>query len=204
MILQLEKSQTLGNLMRAFAGESMAQMRYLLAADEAQRQKYAAIARVFRFTAEQEKQHAKIFAGFLSDYPGMNIGITSGFPADSTTDIRQLLDLSAHDENDEAETVYPGFASVARDEGFTDIADKFAAIGEIEGTHRKRFAYYAVLMRSGMLLRSDSTEERWICLNCDHIHTGSEPPEICPVCGVSSGWSVREAEADMTFAGMLG
>ena len=203
MSLQLEKSQTLTNLMRAFAGESMAQMRYILAADEAQKQKFAAIARVFRFTAEQEKQHAKVFGGFLSDFPGMSIDIAAGFPADNTCDIQQLLDLAANYEDAEAGTVYPSFARIARDEGFTDIADKFAMIGAIEDTHRKRFAYYAELMRSGKLLRSDITEERWICLNCGHIHTGSEPPEVCPVCGVDHGWSIREAEADMTFANML-
>jgi rubrerythrin len=203
MSLQLEKSQTFGNLMRAFAGECMSQTRYLLAADEAQKQEYAAIARVFRFTAKQEKQHAKIFYGFLSNFPGTNIDISGGFPADQTSDIQKLLELAAKGESSEAGTVYPDFARIARDEGFTDIADRFAMIGEIENSHRKRFEYYVGLLRSGMLLRSESTEERWICLNCGHIHTGSEPPQICPVCGVDHGWSVREREADMTFTEML-
>ena len=200
---QLEQSQTLNNLMRAFAGESMAQTRYLLAADEAQKQNYAAIARLFRFTAEQERQHAKVFSGFIAGAAGENTDITAGFPSEFPADIQQLLEAAANGERSEADIVYPDFARIAREEGFTDIADRFAMIGQIEETHRKRFAYYAGLMSSGMLLRSESTEERWICLNCGHIHTGSEPPKNCPVCGVPQGWRVREAEADFTFSGLI-
>lgn len=197
-MIELKNSQTRVNLMRAFAGECQAQNRYLIAADTAQQQNFAAIAKLFRFTAEQERQHAKVFFGLMSELSGTNIEIEAGFPADVSGDIQQLLDFAAKGEASEAGVIYPDFARIAREEGFTDIAEKFSLAAAVEEEHHKRFEYYAQLMRSGMLLRSESTEERWICLNCGHIHTGSEPPEHCPFCGTDNGWAVREAEADFT------
>jgi rubrerythrin len=94
--------------------------------------------------------------------------------------------------------VYPDFARIAADEGFTEAASKFRMIADIENSHRARFRYYGELYRSGMLFRSNDTEQCWICLNCGHIHKGSEPPKECPVCRVEQGYFIREKEAAFT------
>lgn len=203
MSCELGSSRTKTNLMRAFAGECMSGMRYYIAESAAQSQQLAAIARLFRFTADQEKQHAKVFQELMGELSGTNIDITAGYPVTSTNDIQQLLDLTVSAEAAEADTVYPDFARIARDEGFSEIAERFEMIAGIEQSHRIRFEYYAGLMRSGRLFRSDDSEERWICLNCGHIHVGTEPPQNCPVCGVPIGWRLRENEASFTFCGLV-
>ena len=196
--MNLTDSMTKINLMRAFAGEGQAQARYLSAADTARQQKLAVIERLFRFTANQEQQHAEIFLRLLGECAGENIDIAAGFPADSFTDIGSLLEAAARGEDSEAHSIYPAFAQTAQDEGFAITAAKFRAIAEIEEVHRQRFEHYAMLWREDMLFRSDSTEQRWLCLNCGHIHTGSEPPAECPVCAVPQGYFIRYSEAAFT------
>ena len=196
--MNLCESQTKINLMRAFAGECQAQNRYNIAADIAKQQKLIVIERMFKLTANQEEQHAKLFFQLLQECAGENIDIAAGFPADVFTDIGQLLDASAKGENDEAEDIYPAFAGIAQSEGLLRPAEIFRYVAEIEATHRQRFEYYAQLWRDGMLFRSDSTEQQWMCLNCGHIHTGSEPPLNCPVCGVEQGYFIRREEAAFT------
>ncbi|MBR2283111.1 MAG: rubrerythrin family protein [Ruminococcus sp.] len=192
--MELKNSQTKIILMRAFAGECQAQNRYLIAADTAKQQKLNVIERLFRFTALQEHQHARIFQELLGECAGESVEITADFPVDVSGDIQQLLDLAARDEKHEAETVYPEFARIAAEEGFLPAAEKLRAIAEIEETHRQRFERFAQLWREGMLFRSDSTEQQWVCLNCGHIHTGSEPPSECPVCSFPQGYSIRRED----------
>ena len=192
------ESRTKTNLMRAFAGESQSRMRYYLAALTAQQQYLVGLERMFRFTAEQEEQHAKVFYEILKESAGQMINIEADFPADVYTDLRQLLEASANGEEREYAEVYPDFARIAAEEGFADISRTFRMIADIEDKHKHRFKYYADLMNKDMLFRSDNTEEKWMCLNCGHIHTGSEPPQNCPVCGVKQGFYVREAEAPFT------
>ena len=198
MQINFDESQTRLNLMRAFAGECQARQRYYQAALIAQQQKLVSIERMFRFTAEQEERHGIVFWKLLKDSAGREIEITAGFPADVFEDIQQLLDASAGEEEKEYSIVYPDFARIAADEGFTDIASKFQMIAEIENTHNTRFKYYGDLLRSGNLLRDDNTEQTWICLNCGHIHKGSEPPRECPVCRAIQGYFIREYEAAFT------
>lgn len=198
MQTNFNESQTRVNLMRAFAGECQARQRYYQAALTAEQQKLVALGRMFRFTAEQEERHAIVFFHLLKDAAGQNIDISAGYPADVFTELQQLLDAAARGEEQEFSTVYPDFARIATDEGFTEAAAKFKMIAEIENAHRKRFDYYARLYREDKLLRSDDTQERWICLNCGHIHTGSEPPRQCPVCSSEQGYFIREAEAPFT------
>lgn len=203
MKINFNESQTKINLMRAFAGESQARQRYYQSALIAQKQYLVSLERMFRFTAEQEEQHAIIFFNLLKEAAGQSIEITAGYPADAYTDIQQLLDSAAKAESDEFGIVYPDFALIAQNEGFNEAASKFKMIGEIENSHRARFEYYAKLWRDGMMFRSESTEERWMCLNCGHIHVGSEPPTACPVCGVKQGFFIREAEAPFTSNVMI-
>ena len=198
MQTDFERSQTRINLMRSFAGECQLRQRYYQAALIAQQKKLVGIERLFRFTAEQEERHAMVFWKLLNDPSGGNIEITAGFPADVSDDIQQLLDSSAGEEEKEYSIIYPDFARIAADEGYTDIVLKFRLVADIERSHNARFRYYADLMRSGNLFRSDDTEQTWICLNCGHVHKGSEPPQECPVCRAAQGYFIRECEAAFT------
>lgn len=200
----LNKSQTRMNLMRAFAGECQARQRYYQAALIAQQQKLIGLERMFRFTAEQEERHAMVFWKLMKDSAGQTVDLTAGFPADVFEDIGQLLDASQKEEKKEHVVVYPDFARIADDEGFTEAAGKFRAIAEIENEHSARFAYYAELYRQGGLFRSDDTQQRWICLNCGNIHVGSEPPQECPVCNSEQGYFIREEEAAFTSCSITG
>lgn len=195
-------SRTKENLMRAFAGESQARNRYTFAAKTAEEQNLYVISRIFKFTASQEEQHAKVFFDLLKEAAGKNIEITAGYPADVFSELQQLLDSSVHNEGEEFEVIYPDFAKIASEEGFHKAETKFRMIAEIERTHRQRFDYYGRLLKENRLFKSDKTE-RWMCLNCGHIHEASEAPLVCPVCGVRQGYFIREAEAPFTAGGSL-
>ncbi|MBQ8297580.1 MAG: rubrerythrin family protein [Ruminococcus sp.] len=196
------ESQTRVNLMRAFAGESQARNRYTFAKQTALEKNLYVISEVFRFTAAQEEQHAKIFYELLKESAGRNVEITAGYPADVYDDIQKLLDTSVNNEFEEFSDAYPKFAATAKEEGYHKAASKFTLIAEIENYHKQRFEYYAKLMREDKLFRSDKTE-RWMCLNCGHIHESSEAPLECPVCGMRQGYFIREAEASFTFGGIV-
>ena len=197
------ESRTKEALMRAFAGECQSRQRYYQAALTAQQQNHIVLERMFRFTAEQEERHAKQFFELLSQCAGEKIEISGSYPASVYNDLGQLLKSSAEEEYHEAVEVYPEFSKIAREEGFPDIASKFDMIAKIEDSHHKRFDYYLKLWEADMLQRSESTEEVWICLNCGHIHTGSEPPSECPVCGAQKGYFLREPEAPFTDGNMF-
>lgn len=171
-----------------------------LQSKEALSQNLYVISEVFRFTAEQEETHAKIFFELLKESAGMNIEITAGYPADVSKDIQKLLNSAVHNENEEFSDAYPKFAQTAQEEGFPVIAQKFRDIAEIENMHGQRFEHYAKLMQEDKLFRSDK-KERWLCLNCGHIHEGTEAPLACPVCGAKQGYFVREEEAPFTVGG---
>lgn len=198
MQTSFSESQTRINLMRAFAGECQSRQRYYQAALTAQQQKLVGLERMFRFTAEQEERHAMVFWKLLKEGTGQDIDISAGFPAEVTEEIQKLLDASEREEKKEFSVVYPDFARIAADEGFTEAASKFRMIADIENSHRARFRYYGELYRSGMLFRSNDTEQYWICLNCGHIHKGSEPPQECPVCRAEQGYFIRREEAAFT------
>ncbi len=202
MSINFISSETKLNLMKAFAGESQARNRYIFAQQTAQEQNLYVISQVFKFTASQEEQHAKVFFDLLKDAAGNNIEITGGYPADVYNDIQKLLDSSIHNENEEFSDVYPKFSSIAKEEGFAKAASVFNLIAQVENIHRERFEHYAKLMREDKLFRSDKTE-RWMCLNCGHVHESSEAPLICPICGSRQGYFIRENEAPFTFGGLL-
>ena len=148
MQVNFNESRTRQNLMRAFAGECQSRQRYYQAALIAQQQKLIGIERMFRFTAEQEERHAMVFWKLMQESAGQDIEITAGYPAAVFTDIQQLLDESSKEEEKEHREAYPEFARIAAEEGFTEAAEKFRKIAEIENSHRERFAYYGELMRS--------------------------------------------------------
>lgn len=190
MSIPFAASKTRENLMRAFAGESQARNRYTFAASEAKKQKLHVVEAVFTFTANQEKEHAEIFYNLLKELSGSVISIDGSYPVDIYENVSKLLESAHHNEYEEYQTVYPAFAQIAREEGFTKAANSFQMIAEIEKTHGDRFQHLLKLLENGSLFQND-TETAWLCLNCGHIHVGKSAPMACPVCDHPQGYFVR-------------
>ena len=187
--MNLKNTQTLNNLMRAFAGESLARNRYEFAAEQAETDGLPVIAAVFRYTAGQEKEHAEIFADFLRRGGAETVEIKGGFPVDTAADTLALLASAVKNEQQEHSDVYPAFAAVARDEGFGEIARKLEQIARVESCHAGRFEAFRRLLAEHKLFVSD-VECAWICLNCGHEFNEKAAPQTCPVCG-EAGYFIR-------------
>ena len=190
MSVDLKNSETLKNLMRAFAGESQARNRYTFAASVCRQQKLHVVEAVFRFTADQEKEHAEIFYNHMKEVAGQTVAIDGTYPVDLTNDVKELLRKAQHNEYEEFDPVYKAFGETAREEGFAPVAASFQQIARIEQTHGNRFGHFADLLESGKLFVSD-TQCGWMCLNCGHIHEGLEAPKSCPVCDHDQGFFIR-------------
>lgn len=163
--MNLKGSKTEQNLMAAFAGESQARNKYDYYASKAKKDGYEQIAAIFQETANNEKEHAKLW---FKLFHGIN----------DTLD--NLLDAAAG-ENYEWTEMYKGFAEVADEEGFHDIAEKFRGVAAIEKTHEERYNKLATAVKGGEVFVK-LTESVWVCRNCGHIHVGKEVPKVCPVC----------------------
>lgn len=197
-------SETAKNLMRAFAGESQARNRYTLAAGMAKAQKLPVLQAVFLYTADQEKEHAEVFYKFLQEMDGETIHIDGGYPVDLDEHSLGQLKDAMHNENEEHDVVYKSFGDVAEQEGFLRIAQTFRLIAKIEKTHAERFELFYKLMESGKLFVSE-VETGWVCLNCGHVHYGTEAPKTCPVCQHEQGYFIRMELAPWTCgSGKLG
>ena len=183
-------SMTRENLMRAFAGESQARMRYTLAAAQAEKEGLYVIGCVFRYTAGQELEHAEIFYNHLSEAEGETVHIDGGYPVDIASGSAQLLRMAQHNEYEEHDDVYKAFAECAAEEGFQKIAASFKMIGEIERIHGNRFGRFADFLENGRLFVSD-VKTSWICLNCGNVIEAAAAPAVCPVCGADRGYFVR-------------
>ena len=203
MSVDFKSSETLKNLMRAFAGESQARNRYTFAAGLCQQQKMQVLADVFTFTAGQEKEHAEIFYNHMKDLAGETVHIDGGYPVDITNDILQLLHRAQHNEFEEHDPVYKDFADTAQKEGFPKVAASFRQIAEIEKTHGSRFAYLADLLDQGRLFPSER-QTAWMYLNCGYIYEGTEAPRLCPVCEHDQGYYIRLDLAPYGGAPVLG
>ncbi|MDE5781849.1 MAG: rubrerythrin family protein [Lachnospiraceae bacterium] len=189
MAVDFKESETMKNLMRAFAGESQARNRYTLAAGQAKRNKQAAIASVFLYTANQEKEHAEIFYNYLSEMAGENIHIEGSYPVDLSNNLAELLRMAQHNEYEEYDDVYKEFGDKAKKEGFDRIASSFYMIAEIEKTHGDRFGKFAELLEKDKLHVSD-VKTGWVCINCGYVHEGEKAPEVCPVCHHDKGFFI--------------
>lgn len=163
---QLKGSKTEKNLMEAFAGESMARNKYSYYASKAKKDGYVQIAELFEETANNEKEHAKIWFKLLHDGIG------------ATTD--NLLD-AAQGENYEWTDMYASFARDAREEGFDRIAELFEGVAAIEKEHEERYRRLLANIEDGIVFSRDG-DTVWKCKNCGHIHIGAKAPEVCPVC----------------------
>ena len=163
--MELKGSKTEQNLMAAFAGESQARNKYTYFASVARKEGYEQIAAIFEETANNEKEHAKMWFKELG-----GIGTTA-----------ENLKAAAEGENYEWTDMYKEFAEVAEAEGFKAIAFKFRAVGEIEKAHEKR--YLALLNNVEMQKVFEKSEEKmWECRNCGHLVIGKKAPAVCPVC----------------------
>ena len=197
MSVELKNSETKTNLMRAFAGESQARNRYMFAAAEAKKQNLYVIEAVFRFTADQEQEHAEIFYNHLKELTGETITIDGGYPVDISPSVEQLLRKAHHNEYEEYEDVYKQFGEIAEREGFPQVAASFRMIGAIEKVHGDRFEAFAELMEKNQLFVSDM-DCGWMCLTCGHTFTGKQAPEQCPVCSHDRGYFIRLTLAPYT------
>ncbi|MDE5899957.1 MAG: rubrerythrin family protein [Muribaculaceae bacterium] len=163
---KLKGSKTEQNLLTAFAGESVARNKYAMYASQARKDGYEQIADIFEETAHNEGVHAKIWFKLLHD----------GVP--HTLD--NLKDAAAG-ENYEWTDMYAEFERVAREEGFTHIANLFKMVGEVERTHEARYRKLIDNINQAIVFSRDG-DMVWICANCGHLHFGKKAPERCPVC----------------------
>jgi rubrerythrin len=180
--MEFSVSKTKINLMKAFVGESQARNRYAIAASAARHEKLFVVEQIFNFTAEQERQHARVFYDFLKPANNESISISGDFPVNNYSSVLEHLEAAVRNETAEYTDVYKTFAANAKNEGFNKISESFEKIAEIEGVHAARFANILNLIKSGMLFSSVS-ETKWACLKCGFEWNGKNPPEICPVCG---------------------
>lgn len=190
MSVEFSKSETKINLMRAFAGESQARNRYTFAASAAKKQNLYVIEAIFKFTADQEKEHAEIFFKHLKQQNSDNIEIQAGYPVDLSESVQDMVKFAAQNEYEEFNDIYKTFGDIASKEGFLKIASDFHNIALIEKTHADRFNQIYELMESGKLFVSEC-ETKWMCLNCGNLITAKEVPEKCPVCSGDKGYFIR-------------
>jgi rubrerythrin len=176
--MDLKGSRTEVNLLTAFAGESQARNRYTYFAGKAKKEGFAQISSIFEETANQEKEHAKRLFKFLQ---GGDVEISAAFPAGVISGTLENLKASAAGEHHEHTQMYPDFAAIAREEGFTAIADVFMAIAVAEKQHEKRYNDLAANIEADRVFKRD-TGEVWRCRNCGYIHAGNEAPQSCPAC----------------------
>lgn len=144
--------------MRAFAGEGQARNRYTFAAEQARKEGKPAIADIFLYTADQERAHAGSYYELLKEASGTNIFIDGSYPVDETKTLVQLLRASEHNEQEEAEDVYPAFADVAKQEGFFEVAATFQQIAEIEAAHSQRFRKIADSLENNTFYMCENTD----------------------------------------------
>lgn len=176
--MELKGSKTEKNLLTAFAGESQARNRYTYFSSQARKEGYRQIAEIFEETANQEKEHAK---RLFKQLQGGEAEIQASFPAGVIGTTAENLKEAAAGENYEWTDMYPGFAKVAEEEGFDEVAAIFSSIAVAEKQHEKRYLGLLANVKNGSVFKKDKPVV-WRCLNCGYLHEGTEAPEICPAC----------------------
>jgi len=174
----IKGSITEGNLLKAFAGESQARNRYTFAASAARKEGFEQISAIFQETADNEKEHAKIFFNFLE---GGEVEIQASYPAGLTGNTLENLKAAAAGENAEWTIIYQNFAEMAQQEGFSEVCAAFKQIAEVEEKHETRYNKLAANVSDGKVFRKDEVV-RWKCRNCGYIFEGMEAPQLCPAC----------------------
>lgn len=174
----LKGSQTENNLLLSFAGESQARNRYTYFASVAKKEGYVQIAQIFEETSNQEKEHAKRFFKLLE---GGDLEITAAFPAGVIGTTLENLIASAAGERHEHTEMYPGFAKIAREEGFENIAKVWDAVAIAEKQHEKRYHELAINVEGGTVFSKDEVVV-WRCRNCGFTHEDQNAPQMCAAC----------------------
>ena len=172
-------TKTEKNLEAAFAGESSARNKYTFFASKAKKDGYEQIAAIFTETADNEKEHAKMW------YKELHGGEVE------STEVN--LEAAADGENYEWTDMYKGFAETAREEGFDELADKFEAVATIEKSHEERYRRLLKNVKDKQVFSKEG-DAIWVCRNCGHIVVGKEAPEICPVCAHPQAYFEIKAE----------
>ncbi len=174
----LKGTRTEQNLLKAFAGESQARMRYDYFAKQARKEGLEQVAAIFEETAINERQHAKRFFNFLE---GGMVEITASYPAGTVSSTLDNLQAAAEGENEEWTDLYPEFARIAEEEGFKDVAKAFTLIAKVEKEHEKRYrTLYSNLEEGKVFKRGEKVI--WKCRKCGFIHEGTVAPKKCPAC----------------------
>lgn len=175
----IKGTQTEKNVLTAFAGESAARNRYTYWASKAKKDGYVQIASIFEETAAQEKEHAKRLFKFLE---GGEVEISIGLPAGVIGPTIDNLKSAATGEEYEWQHMYPDFAKVARQEGFSVVATAMESIAVAEKFHGERYRALAANIEKGLVFKRDSEQTIWRCRNCGYTHVGAEAIEMCPAC----------------------
>ncbi len=174
----LKGTQTEKNILTAFCGESQARNRYTYFASQAKKEGFVQISAIFEETANQEKEHAKRLFKLLE---GGEVAISGTFPAGVIGTTTENLMEAAGGENYEHTVMYPGFAKVAREEGFPVIAAIFEAIAVAEKQHEKRYLDLKANIEAGRVFQRNE-KVTWRCRNCGYLHTGEKAVDKCPAC----------------------
>ena len=174
----LKGTKTEKNLLTAFAGESQARNRYTYFASKAKKEGYEQVAGVFLETADNEKEHAERLFKFLE---GGEVEISASFPAGVIGETKENLKSAAAGENYEHTKMYPGFAKIAEEEDFLEVAAVFRAIAVAEKQHEKRYLVLLENLEKNRVFKREKVVS-WRCRNCGYIHGGTEAPEKCPAC----------------------
>ena len=170
-------TKTEKNLMEAFAGESQARNKYTYFASVARKEGYEQIAAIFEESANNEKEHAKMWFKELE-----GIGDTAA-----------NLTAAAAGEHGEWESMYPRMAKEAEEEGFKEVAALFKMVGNIEAKHEERYLKLLSNLKDDLVFKDNDGQTIWICRNCGHIHVGPKAPEMCPVCKHEKKYFERKA-----------
>ena len=174
----LKGTRTEQNLLKAFAGESQARNRYEFFVKIAKKEGYEQIAAIFQETANQEKEHAKRFFKFLE---GGATEITASYPAGIIGTTKENLKAAAEGENEEWTELYPKFAEIAKEEGFTEVAVAFKMIAKVEAEHERRFLKLLQNISEDKVFMKDG-KVWWKCLNCGYVYESEKALENCPAC----------------------
>ncbi len=178
MSKSVKGTKTEQNLLKSFAGESQARNRYTYFAGVAKKEGLEQISAIFLETADNEKEHAKVFFKFLE---GGDLEITATYPAGKISTTADNLAESAAGENMEWTIIYKENAEIADKEGFPEIAKAFREIAEVEEQHEKRYRKLLANVKEGKVFKKD-VKTKWHCRNCGYVHEGSEAPDKCPAC----------------------
>ncbi len=174
----LKGTKTEQNLLKSFAGESQARMRYDYFAKQAKKEGLEQIAAIFEETALNEKEHAKRFFKFLE---GNMVEITATYPAGKIGTTLENLKAAAEGENEEWTELYPEFADIAEKEGFKEVATAFRMIAKVEAEHEKRYRTLYKNLEEGKVFERNG-KIYWKCRNCGYVHEGEKAPKVCPAC----------------------